>query len=93
VSALAPHLGLSPTALRLFARHKPGIPAYLSWALGPLLNRDGLAPLDRAYAELIGAGLLKPSEATLSVLPGVTRPAFLLTEAGERAKQSWTKRP
>jgi hypothetical protein len=84
---------LSATAIRLLGSHKPGIAAYLSWALGPLRNRDGLAPIDRAYADLVDSGLLTPSEATLSVLPGVTRSALVLTEAGEKAKQSRTNRP
>jgi hypothetical protein len=47
-----------------------------------------LKPIDQAYADLVDSGFIKPTEATLSVLPGVTRAAFVLTAAGEQTKNS-----
>ena len=77
---------LSPTARRLLRAHRPGVPAYLSWALGPVRAAAGLAPIDAAYAELVAAGLMAPTEVPLTVLPGEVRHPFTLTAAGDRLR-------
>ena len=69
---------LSPTARRLLNGHKPGIPGYLSWALGPQRDERALVAIDAAYAELVEAGLVKRHDSALCVLPGVSRCPFLL---------------
>ena len=51
--ALATLKKLSATATRLLRGHKPGHPAYLSWALGPPRSESALIAIDAAYAELV----------------------------------------
>jgi hypothetical protein len=73
---------LSPTAVLLLGNHRPGEPAYHSWALGLPKSPNGLEPIDAAYAELMDRGLLQPSGLPVPVLPGVIRDAFILPAAG-----------
>ena len=75
---------VSPTARRLMRAHRPGDPAYLSWALGPVETAAALAPIDAAYADLVGAGLMAASEVAMTVLPGEVRHPLTLTAAGLR---------
>ncbi|MBO0698967.1 MAG: hypothetical protein J2P46_11280, partial [Zavarzinella sp.] len=72
---------LSPTAVLLLGNHRPGEPAYHSWALGVPNSPNGLDPIDAAYAELMDRGLLQPAGMPVPVLPGVLRDTFILPAA------------
>jgi hypothetical protein len=74
---------LSPTAVLLLGAHRPGEPAYHSWALGLPRSPNGLGPIDEAYDELVERGLLEPAGLPVPVLPGVIRDSFILPAAGE----------
>jgi hypothetical protein len=65
------------------------VPAYLSWALGPVNSPAGLAPIDAAYADLTARGLVVAGERALSVLPGEERSPFVLTAEGDRVRRLW----
>ena len=78
---------LSTNAVRILRGHRPGVPAYLSWALGPIRESAGLVPVDAAYTELAAAGLLTAGEPTLAVLPGEVRAPFTLTADGDRVRR------
>jgi hypothetical protein len=78
---------LPPDALRILRGHRPGVPAYLSWALGPISAAADLGPIDRAYADLAARGLVVAGEASLSVLPGERRSPFVLTAEGDRVRR------
>jgi hypothetical protein len=80
---------LSPDTLRVLRGHRPGIAAYLSWAFGPVNTPSGLAPIDRAYAELLSRGLVVAGELSLTVLPGEVRAPFVLTAEGDRVRRVW----
>jgi hypothetical protein len=77
---------LSPTARKLLRSHRPGLPAYLSWALGPVKTTAGLVQIDAAYAELVAAELVTASEVPIAVLAGEARHPFTLTAAGDRLR-------
>ena len=77
---------LSPTARKLMRAHRPGVPAYLSWALGPVKSAAALAPIDAAYAELAAAGMMAAGQVPMAVLPGQVRYPFTLTAAGDRLR-------
>ena len=62
------------------------MPAYLSWAAGPVSVVADLIPIDIAYAELVTAGMMTAGEAPLTVLPGEVRHPFTMTAAGERLR-------
>jgi hypothetical protein len=83
----APLPRLSPDALRVLRGHRAGVPAYLSWALGPINSPAGLAPIDAAYADLTARGLVAASERALSVLRGEDRSPFVLTAEGDRVRR------
>jgi len=78
---------LSANAVRILRAHRPGVPAYLSWAFGPIRGPAGLVPVDAAYVELATAGLVDAGERTLSVLPGEVRASFTLTADGDRVRR------
>jgi hypothetical protein len=80
---------LPPDVLRILRGHRPGIPAYLSWALGPISAAADLVPIDRAYADLLARGLVTAGDKTLSVLPGEVRTPFVLTAEGDRVRRMW----
>jgi hypothetical protein len=79
---------ISATAAHLLHRHKPGQPAYLSWALGPPNNAEALNAIDDAYSELVEAGLMEAQETMMLVLPGATRCPFVLTRQGVQARRT-----
>jgi hypothetical protein len=79
---------ISATAAHLLHRHKPGQPAYLSWALGPPRNAEALTVIDDAYSELVEAGLMEAQETTMLVLPGVSRSPLVLTREGEQTRRT-----
>ena len=80
---------LSPTTLRVLRGHRPGVPAYLSWAFGPVKAPDGLVAVDAAYADLVARGLVVAGQSTVEVLPGEVRSPFLLTAEGDRVRRLW----
>ncbi len=80
---------LSPATLRVLRGHRPGVPAYLSWAFGTVNVPAGLAPVDAAYSELVARGLVVAGEPSLVVFPGEVRAPYLLTPEGERVRRMW----
>jgi hypothetical protein len=78
---------ITSTARRLLQSHKPGLPGYLSWVLGPPHNETALVAVDDAYAELVQAGLMAAQDSSLLVLPRVSRKPFVLTAEGERTRE------
>ena len=75
--------------LRVLRGHRPGVPAYLSWAFGPVKAPADLAAVDAVYTDLVARGLVVAGESTLGVLPGEVRSTFLLTAEGDRVRRMW----
>ncbi|HJZ91568.1 MAG TPA: hypothetical protein VKE40_11905 [Gemmataceae bacterium] len=80
---------LSPMAQALLRGHQPNVPAYLSCeALGGTFREGDLKRIDDAYEELVRAGLMERTSATLTVLPRIVRNSFRLTADGRSLHES-----
>ena len=80
---------LSPMAQALLKGHQPNVPAYLTYqALGGTFREDELKQIDAAYEELVRAGLMERTAATISILPRIARNSFLLTADGNTARKA-----
>jgi hypothetical protein len=80
---------LSPMAQALLRGHQPNVPAYLTMqALGGTFREDDLIRIDKAYEELITAGLMQRTPGTTQILPRVARNTYLLTSDGNTARKA-----
>jgi hypothetical protein len=75
-------------ARTLLLAHEPGVWAYLSQVFGRPAGPSDLVVVDVAYVELAFGGLVAQVDATFTVLAGEQRRPFVLTPAGERARQA-----
>jgi len=80
---------LSPMAQALLRGHQPNTATYLSQqAVGGTFREDDLIRIDKAYEELVQAGLMQRTDATILILPKVARNTYLLTADGAIARKA-----
>jgi hypothetical protein len=63
---------------------RSGVPAYLSWALGPVRSAAARAPIDAASAARPAAGMTAAGAVPMTVVPGEGRHPFPVSAAGVR---------
>ena len=80
---------LSPMAQALLRGHQPNVATYLAQqALGGTFREDDLIRIDAAYEDLVEAGLMQRTDATILILPRVARNTYLLTSDGNVARKA-----
>ena len=80
---------LSPMAQALLRGHQPNAATYLSQqAVGGTFREDDLIRIDKAYEELVQAGLMQRTDTTILILPRVARNTYLLTSDGAIARKA-----